>query len=71
MALHTVDGVRIRTDHVYPPIPDRSTDWSAVDDSTYDCDCDQDGYFSTHPVGWGRTEQAAIDDLLLQIAERA
>ena len=35
----------------------------AVDDDTYDCDCDQDGFFSTHPIGWGMTEKEAIEDL--------
>jgi hypothetical protein len=51
--------MKIRTDFVYPPIPIRDFDWSAVDDDTYDgpgC-----------PVGYGRTEQAAIDDLMAQI----
>jgi hypothetical protein len=42
--------------------PYRSSDWSAIDDSTYDgpgC-----------PVGWGATEEEAIRDLLEQIEER-
>ena len=54
-----IAGRRIRTDHVYPPIPIRAWDWSAVDDDTYcgcpDCHC---------PVGLGATEDAAIADLL-------
>lgn len=62
--------MKIDTSHVFPPIPDRSHDWSAVDSDTYDCDCDQDGFFSTHPIGWGATEQEAIADLLEQIEER-
>jgi hypothetical protein len=51
--------MRIRTSHIYPPIPLRNCDWSAVDDQTYDgpgC-----------PVGYGATEQEAIDDLMAQI----
>ena len=54
--------MKIKTHYVYPPIPIRNFDWSAVDDDTYD------GPGS--PIGYGRTEQDAIDDLLDQIAER-
>lgn len=70
MSIHIIDGVKIHTNNVCPPIPDRNHDWSAVTDD-YDADCDQDGFFSLHPVGWGATEQAAIDDLLEQLAEEA
>jgi len=52
--------IKIRTEYVYPPIPVREWDWSAVDDSTYEPGC---------PIGWGRTEQAAIDDLVEQLSE--
>ncbi len=53
--------IKIRTENVYPPIPIRDYDWSAVDDNTYDGEgC---------PIGWGRTEQAAIDDLIEQLSE--
>jgi len=55
-------SITVRTDHVFPPIPDRNSDWSAVDDDTYD------GPGS--PIGWGRTEQAAIDDLIEQLLDR-
>jgi hypothetical protein len=44
-------------------------DWSAIDDDNYDADCDQDGFFSTSPIGRGPTEEAAIADLMEQIAE--
>ena len=44
-----------------PPIPPRQFDWSAWDSDTYEPGC---------PLGFGRTEQEAIDDLLAQIAER-
>lgn len=53
--------IRVRTEHVYPPIPVREWDWSAVDDKTYDG--------PGNPIGWGRTEQAAIDDLINQIQD--
>lgn len=62
--------MKILTSYDFPPIPDRSMDWSAITDN-YDCDADQDGFFSTDPVGYGRTEAEAIADLLEQIEERA
>ena len=68
MALHQINGVIIHTHFEYPPIPVRSFDWAAVTDD-YDCDCDQDGLFSTCPVGHGATEEEAIADLLEQIEE--
>lgn len=52
--------MKIRTEFVYPPIPDRSFDWSAVDDDTYDYDA---------PIGRGATEQEAIEDLQEQLTE--
>ena len=52
--------MKIRTSFDYPPIPIRSFDWSAIDDDTYDYDA---------PIGQGPTEQAAIADLLQQIAD--
>jgi hypothetical protein len=42
-----------------PPIPFRGCDWSAIDDRTYD------GPGS--PIGYGRTEDEAIADLLSQL----
>lgn len=36
----------------------------AIDLNTYDCDCDQDGFFCTSPTGYGRTPLDAIIDLL-------
>ncbi|HLK83131.1 MAG TPA: hypothetical protein VKT99_16780 [Xanthobacteraceae bacterium] len=41
------------------PIPDRRFDWSAVTED----------YDLGSPAGYGRTEQEAIDDLLMQIEE--
>jgi hypothetical protein len=44
---------KIFTHFEYPPIPDRSHDWSAV----------YEGYDGGDPMGWGPTEEAAIEDL--------
>lgn len=44
---------KIITDHVYPPIPDRSHDWAAF----------RDGYEPGATIGWGRTEEEAIANL--------
>lgn len=71
MAIHLINGVKVSTSFDYPPIPVRELDWSAVDDDTYDADCDEDGFFSICPVGHGATEQEAINDLMVQIEERA
>ncbi len=71
MTIHQINGIKVRTSHDYPPIPVRDMDWSAVDDATYDCDCDQNGFFTSCPIGRGATEAAAIADLLEQIEERA
>jgi len=57
-----VNGINVRTNFDYPPIPCRGADSSAVDDST----CDGEGC----EIGRGATEQEAIDDLLEQIEER-
>ena len=70
MTTHIINGLKVHTNFDYPPIPVRDMDWSAVDDN-YDCDCDEDGFFSTCPVGRGATEQEAIADLLQQIEEAA
>lgn len=54
--------MKIVTEFVHPPIPIRQFDWSAIDDDTYD------GAEDSHcPIGYGATEQAAIDDLLDQM----
>jgi hypothetical protein len=50
----------IRTEFVYPPIPDRSNDWSAV--------IDGDEEFG--PYGRGETKEAAINNLLDQLEGR-
>jgi hypothetical protein len=62
MAIHHINGINVRTNHEYQPIPVRSFDWSAVDDDTYDGEgCE---------IGRGATEQEAIADLMEQIEER-
>jgi hypothetical protein len=43
----------IVTAFVNPPIPVRDFDWSAT----------HEGYDEGDPIGWGRTEAAAIADL--------
>ena len=46
--------MKIITEHVYPPIPDRRFDWAAT----------LDGYEPGDPHGEGPTENAAVADLL-------
>lgn len=48
------DKPKIITSNVYPPIPNRQFDWSAV----------RDGYEPGALIGWGTTEAQAIEDLL-------
>ena len=50
---------RIRTEYWPKPIPTSNFDWSAVTDD----------YDIGHPIGYGRTEAEAINDLKLQIEE--
>ena len=45
---------KIITKHEYPPIPIRDYDWSAI----------RECYEPGDPIGHGKTEQDAIDDLL-------
>lgn len=54
-------GEKIITHHEYPPIPDRQFDWSAVTDN-------YDGEGS--PIGWGRCESDAVEDLVAVIEDR-
>lgn len=53
---------RIITQYEFPPIPLRQFDWCAYRDGYEPPDCD--GVGGGH-VGWGRTEEAAIADLLM------
>jgi hypothetical protein len=51
---YVINGEHIATSFVFPPIPDRTHDWAAwYDDQNEDS-----------PVGYGRTEQEAINDLI-------
>jgi hypothetical protein len=45
---------KIITEYVHPPIPYRCNDWRAT----------REGDDEDYVVGWGLTEQDAIDDLL-------
>jgi hypothetical protein len=53
--------MRIKTFYDPPSIPMRCSDWSAIDDDTYDYD---------QPVGYGATEQEAIEDLLWKLDDQ-
>lgn len=56
--------MKIITHFVYPPIPDRRFDWSAVTD-------DYCGAEDSHcPIGYGATEAEAVADLKAEIEER-
>ena len=61
--------MKIKTHFDMKPIPDRNFDWAAVDEDTYDCDCDELGYFSLAPIGYGATEAQAIADLKEQLED--
>ena len=54
--------VNVATSYEYPPIPIRDFDWSAIDYDTFDGE--------GSPSGSGRTEEAAISDLIEQLKER-
>lgn len=62
--------MKIETSFVYPPIPIRQFDWQATTDN-YDAELVDGEWRSSHPVGHGATEAAAIADLLEQIEERS
>jgi hypothetical protein len=51
--------MKIKTEHVFPPIPIRKFDWCAFDDN----------YEPGLPIGWGATEQEAIADFKAQLEE--
>lgn len=53
--------MKIKTFYDPPSIPMRCSDWQAIDDDTYDYD---------QPVGYGATEQEAIDDLIWKLEEQ-
>lgn len=51
--------IDIKIDYVFPPIPLRQFDYSAV----------RDGYDEGDPIGFGETKQKAVDDLISQEEE--
>lgn len=53
--------MKIKTQYWQPPIPMRSFDWSAVDEDTYDGAPDSG---TRHQIGYGRTREEAIADLI-------
>jgi len=55
-AEHIIEGCRdsIKTEFIYPPIPDRRFDWQAHRQDYYEGDL----------IGHGPTEEQAIQDLL-------
>ena len=57
-------GHYIVTEYVFPPIPERSMDWSAV---LRDYDGAPDSTGPNSKIGRGPTETAAVADLLCQI----
>lgn len=58
---------KINTTFLPPPIPNRNFDWSA----TFDNYEGGDGYDERGgPIGYGHTEQEAIDDLLMLVEDQ-
>jgi hypothetical protein len=55
----------ICTRHVFPPIPLRDYDWCAWDEQH------NPGAEYPHMVGWGKTQDDAIEDLLRLLDEQA
>ena len=51
--------MKIKTSYCMTPLPIRNYDWSAIDDETYD----GEGCL----IGYGATEQEAIENLLEEI----
>jgi len=58
-----VTAPRIKTEYWAKPIPDRQFDWSAIDDRTY-------GGEPSDPIGYGATEQEAIEALTEQLVQK-
>jgi hypothetical protein len=59
-----ISGHKIVTSFDYPPIPDRNYDWSAT---LADYDGAPDATGPTSLIGHGKTEAAAVADLLEQL----
>lgn len=71
--LATREEIELSTSFVFPPVPWRHDDWSAIDGNSYDADWqgEEDGFVSKSAHGHGESEAEAIADLLDQIEERA
>jgi hypothetical protein len=61
---------KIITDYWLKPIPDRRFDWSATTEN-YEAWVEDGEWTSTHPIGYGRTEEEAIADLKEQMEDLA
>lgn len=57
--------MKIKTEFIFPPIPVRRFDWSAIDEDRYDGAPDAGPQY----VGYGRTEAEAIADLMSQLED--
>lgn len=44
--------------------------YHAIDADNYEAECDSVGWWSTSAVGYGKTPQQAIEDLLAEIEDR-
>lgn len=58
--------MKIRADFIFPPIPVRNFDWAAIDEDTYDGTLDSR---TRHQIGYGKTRDAAIEDLMAVLAD--
>lgn len=78
MAFYTAEAKSYAMALNQPPVRDIDPvvvlEWDgffrAIDRNTYDVDCNEDGFFSTSPIGFGRTPLNAIVDLLDNMDER-
>jgi hypothetical protein len=62
----------LSTNPVFPPIPTRAYDWSAIDANTHDVggyDGETGCAYTTSPQGSGETEQEVIDSLFTELEE--
>jgi hypothetical protein len=76
MTTHHRHGLVIITEYVRPPIPIRTSDWTAHLKDYDGAPLSSDGFDSDYGppsannrVGEGRTEEDAIEDLLDQLAD--
>jgi hypothetical protein len=62
---------KIVTTYWAKPIPDRRFDWSATSEN-YDAswEGEETGWWGSHPIGYGATEEEAIADYKAQMEDR-